>query len=75
MDAIHQVSSHFNASPAERLLTLHEAAAELGCHYWQLQRAVKRGDIPSYTPFNSRKLVKLSEVVAYIDSCRQGGVQ
>ena len=57
----------------EQLLTLHEAAAKLGCRYWQLQRAVKRGDIPSYTPFNSRKLVKPSEVVAFIEASRQGG--
>lgn len=56
-----------------RLLTLHQAAEALGLHYWQLQRAVKRGSIPAYQPFG-RKLVKLSEVVAYIDSCRQGGV-
>ncbi len=61
--------------PTEKLLTLHAAADEVGAKYWQLQRAVKRGDIPSYTPFNLRKLVKLSEVVAYIDSCRQGGVK
>jgi hypothetical protein len=59
----------------EKLATLKEAADTLGIYYWQIQRAVKRGDIPSYTPFNSRKLVKLSEVVAYIDSCRQGGVE
>lgn len=59
----------------EKCLTLREAADTLGAYYWQIQRAVKRGDIPSYTPFNSRKLVKLSEVVAYIDSCRQGGVE
>jgi hypothetical protein len=58
---------------AERLLTLIQVAELIGCHLWQLQRAVKRGDIPSYTPFNSRKLVKLSEVVAYIDATRQGG--
>jgi hypothetical protein len=60
---------------AEKLLTLHKAAATLGCHYWQLQRAVKRGDIPSYTPFNSRKLVKLSEVLAFIEASRQGGMK
>jgi len=59
---------------SETLLTLQEAAIQLRCKYWQLQRAVKRGDVPSYTPFNSRKLVKLTEVLAYIDSCRQGGV-
>lgn len=58
----------------EKLHTFHEAAEILGVYYWQIQRAVKRGNIPCYAPFNSRKLVKLSEVVTYIDSCRQGGV-
>lgn len=57
----------------ERLFALKEAAKVIGAKEWQLRRAVKRGCIPSYTPFNSRKLVRLSEVVAYIDSCRQGG--
>lgn len=57
------------------LLTIKAAAEELGIHYWQLQRAVKRGAIPSYAPFNSRRLVKLSEVIAFIDASRQGGGQ
>lgn len=64
---------HAPGTSAERLLTIKEAADAIGAKYWQVQRAVRRGDIPSYTPFNSRPLVKLSEVVAYIDSCRQGG--
>jgi excisionase family DNA binding protein len=65
---------YFNGfSAPEKLITLQEAADILGCYYWQLQRAVKRGEIPSYRPFNSRKLVRLSEVVAFIDSSRQGG--
>jgi hypothetical protein len=63
-----------HAPPSQRLLTIHKAAEAIGAKYWQVQRAVRRGDIPSYTPFNSRPLVKLSEVVAYIDSCRKGGV-
>jgi hypothetical protein len=61
------------ASAPEKLITLKKAAETVGAYYWQVQRAVRRGDIPSYTPFNSRKLVKLSEVVAYINSSRQGG--
>ena len=32
-----------------KLLTLHEAAKAVGAKYWQIQRAVKRGDIPSFT--------------------------
>lgn len=59
----------------EKLIPLKDAANRLGVHLWALRRAVKRGDIPAYTPFNKRKLVRLSEVVAYIDSCRQGGVE
>lgn len=62
----------YGPSP-ERLLTLKETSETLGVFYWQIQRAVKRGDIPAYTPFNSRRLVKLSEVVSYIESCRYGG--
>jgi hypothetical protein len=57
----------------EKLILISEAALAVGAKYWQLQRAVRRGFIPSYSPFNSRRLVKLSEVVAYIDSCRKGG--
>lgn len=60
--------------PIERLSTIKEAAIEIGAKEWQLRRAVKAGHIPSYTPYNLRRLVKLSEVIAYIDSCRQGGV-
>ncbi|MCH4548064.1 helix-turn-helix domain-containing protein [Rhizobium changzhiense] len=77
MNNIYQIPSDSCAlgTRPEKLLTIKEAADILDAYYWQLQRAVKRGDIPSYTPFNSRKLVKLSEVVAYIESCRQGGVE
>ncbi len=59
----------------DRLITFKEAAASLGAKYWQIQRAVKSGRIPSYAPYNSRRLVKLSEVMAYIESCREGGVE
>lgn len=74
METLFQVPGPHSApgTTAERLLTLHQAAEALGLHYWQLQRAARRGSIPTYAPFG-RKLVKLSEVVAYIDSCRNGG--
>lgn len=76
MDALYQFSSldHIAVEHAERLITLKEAADALGAMYWQIQRAVKRGSIPSYRPYNTRRLVKLSEVIAYIDSCREGGL-
>lgn len=59
--------------PAERLLTLQQAAKELGIHTWALRRAVKSGAIPAYQPFNGRKLVRLSEVVAAINASKIGG--
>lgn len=60
--------------PVEALLTIAEAAEALGIHIWALRRAVKAGDVPAYTAFNSRKLVRLSEVVAAIDASRTGGI-
>lgn len=57
------------------LITVAEAAEKVGAKAWQVRRLVQSGAIPSYNPFNSRRLVKLSEVIAYIDSCRQGGGQ
>jgi hypothetical protein len=67
-------NAHSNGSSApEKLIPIAKAAEAVGAKYWHIQRLVRRGAIPAYTPFTSRKLVKLSEVVAYIDSCRQGG--
>ncbi|MGX1259346.1 helix-turn-helix transcriptional regulator [Sinorhizobium fredii] len=59
----------------EKFITLKDAADIIGVHLWALRRAVKRGAIPAYAPFNKRKLVRLSEVVTYIDSCRMGGAE
>ena len=55
------------------LLTFKEAAGQLGLPYFKIQRAAARGLIPHYRLFNSRKLVRLSEVVAVIDASRRGG--
>lgn len=57
----------------EPFLTLQQAAKELGVHVWALRRAVKSGAIPAYQPFNGRKLVRLSEVVAAINASKTGG--
>lgn len=56
--------------PPEKLLTLQQAADALGVHLWALRRAVKRGLIPAYSPFNSRRFVLLSEVLAFIETSR-----
>jgi hypothetical protein len=63
-----------SAAP-EKLLNFKEAAEAVGARTWHIQRSAKAGHFPVYRPYNSRPLVKLSEVVAYIDSCRAGGVE
>lgn len=57
----------------EPFLTLQQAAKELGVHPWALRRAVKSGTIPAYQPFNGRRLVRLTEVVAAITASKIGG--
>ena len=52
----------------EPFLTLKDAAARLEIPSFKLTRAAKRGVFPTYTLYNSRKLVRLSEVVAAINS-------
>lgn len=60
-------------SKAEPLRTVKQAAAELGIPYFKLARAVKEGLVPSYTLYNSRRLVRVSEIVAVIEATRDGG--
>lgn len=57
----------------EPLLTLKQVADAIGAKEWQLRRAVSRGQIPYFTPFNSRKLVRLSDVLAVIEASKKGG--
>lgn len=57
----------------EKLLTIADTAAILGVHPWALRRAVKAGTIPAYAPFNGRKLLRVSEVVAAIEASKVGG--
>ena len=56
----------------ERLFTVATAARMLGLPVWKLQRAVRSGALPSYSIYNGRRLVRISEVVAAIDHSRQG---
>ncbi|ARJ66455.1 hypothetical protein WV31_12645 [Magnetospirillum sp. ME-1] len=55
-------------SQPEPLYSIHQAASLLNLHPWKLRRAVKSGLIPSYALLNSRRLVRLSEVVAAINA-------
>lgn len=56
----------------EPLLTLPEAAAQLGVPVSTLRRAVNAGHIPTHQLFNSRIRVRLSEVLAAIQMSREG---
>jgi hypothetical protein len=58
----------------EPLITLKLAADALGLPYFKVQRAARAGMIPTYTVYNSRRLVRLSEIVATIARTRQGGL-
>lgn len=66
------MSRDFTAS-VEQLRTIKQAAATLGLPYFKLARAIKKGLIPYYTLCNSRRLVRVSEVLAVIDASRAGG--
>jgi len=60
-------------SSHEPFIPVIEAADRLGIFRWKLRRAVKSGSIPSYHFLNNRVLVRLSEVVAFIEASRHGG--
>lgn len=48
----------------EQFYTIPQAAKALGLKPHTLRRAINAGDIKSYTPFNTRRRVLLSEVVS-----------
>ncbi len=47
----------------QRLLTYREAAKTLGIPYFKVQRAAKLGLIPTYGILNSRRYVKLRDIL------------
>lgn len=64
------------SSAIEKYYTIKEAAHVLGLKYWQLQRAVKAGTVPSYRIGSSRRArLLLSEVIASIETTRVGGIR
>lgn len=48
-------------------------AKRLGIKYHALLRAVNSGQVPSYQPFGTRRLVKPAEVIEFIERTREGG--
>lgn len=62
-----------NGAATERFYTIKGAARELNIPYWKINYLAKAGVFPVYRPHNSRRLVRLTEVVAYIENCSVGG--
>lgn len=58
---------------AEPYVTVRQGAVALGIKYHALLAAVNDGTIPSYRPFNSRRLVRISEIESVIRSYQVGG--
>jgi hypothetical protein len=50
----------------EPFYNLKQAAKALNVKYWLLLKAAEKGLFPTYTFFNTRRLVRLSEVAAAI---------
>lgn len=59
----------------EPFVTITKAAEKLGLYVWKLRRAVKAGAVPVYRPFNSRPMVRVSEVESAILATREGGAR
>ena len=71
---VHSPASGGKRQQAEPLLTIKEAARILNLPTWEkLGRAVRRGLVQSYCLLNSRRLVRISEVVRVIERTREGG--
>lgn len=47
----------------DKLRTFRDAASKLSVPYFKVQRAARAGVIPTYSLFNSRKYVKLRDIL------------
>lgn len=52
----------------DKLRTFKDAAAKLSVPYFKVQRAARAGVIPTYSLFNSRKYVKLRDILALMSA-------
>ena len=68
-------SSGNTVTPDPDFVTVPNLAKQLGVKYHALLRAVNDGLVPSYKPFGDRRLVKPSEVIAFIERTREGGAK
>ena len=61
--------------PTTDFVTVQAAAEEIGRPTWILYRAVKRGDLKSYRFYNSRILVRISDIEALLEASAHGGAR
>jgi len=73
VDAAQPRTSGSAVAIPEKLITVKAAAEALDLPIWKLSRAAKHGVFPTYFLLNTRRYVKLSEVMACIEASRQGG--
>ena len=68
------MSSELNKTDCvEKLRTLPETCKLMGIREHALRRAVSSGLVPFYTPFGSRRYVRISEVETAIAAHTDGG--
>lgn len=68
-----RLEAQLDDSFPEKFHSIKDAAALLGLRYWHLQRAVKRGLVPSHRLLTKKRFVRLSEIVAALESSDMGG--
>ena len=64
---------HTTICPTPEFVTVKAAAEEIGRPAWLIYRAIKRGDLKSYRLFNSRVLVRTSDIKALLEASVRGG--
>lgn len=72
-EAGQRLEAQLDDSFPEKFHSIKDAAALLGLRYWHLQRAVKRGLVPSHRLLTTKRFVRLSEIIAALESSDMGG--
>jgi hypothetical protein len=62
-----------NEQLPERVSTVQQGAKDINRKPWHIYRMIKLGLVPCYYSGNSRKLIRLSEVVAAMEKASRGG--
>jgi hypothetical protein len=63
-----KVPAHSSSNELDQLRTFRDAADRLGIPYFKVQRAARRGLIPTYSILNTRKYVTLRDILSRMSS-------